>query len=75
MIDAIKPEKPDVIGLSHYVWNANLNALVFAIAKEHNPASLLSAAALTSPAPTRTRNTGVVSSRPCPTATPTDQPG
>ena len=37
MIDAIKAEKPDVIGLSHYVWNANLNALVFAIAKEHNP--------------------------------------
>ena len=33
MIDAIKAEKPDVVGLSHYVWNANLNALVFDIAK------------------------------------------
>ena len=37
MIDAIKAKKPEVVGLTHYVWNANLNALVFAIAKEHNP--------------------------------------
>ena len=37
MIEAIKAEKPDVVGLAHYVWNANLNALVFDIAKEHNP--------------------------------------
>ncbi len=37
MIDAIKAEMPDVVGLAHYVWNANLNALVFAIAKKHNP--------------------------------------
>ncbi len=37
MIEAIRSEKPDVVGLAHYVWNANLNALVFDIAKEHNP--------------------------------------
>lgn len=36
MIDAIKKEKPEVVGLSHYVWNANLNALVFDVAKKHN---------------------------------------
>lgn len=37
MIDAIKAEKPDVVGLAHYVWNANLNAVVFRLAKEHVP--------------------------------------
>jgi radical SAM superfamily enzyme YgiQ (UPF0313 family) len=35
MIEAIKNEKPDVVGLSYYVWNQNLNHLVMQIAKEH----------------------------------------
>ena len=34
MIDAIRSERPDVVALAHYVWNANLNAQVFRIAKE-----------------------------------------
>jgi radical SAM superfamily enzyme YgiQ (UPF0313 family) len=37
MIAAIRQENPDVVGLSHYVWNANLSALIFRLAKEHNP--------------------------------------
>ena len=37
MIDAIKAEQPDVVGLAYYVWNANLNTHVFNIAKEANP--------------------------------------
>ena len=37
MIAAIRAEKPDVVGLAHYVWNANLNRLVLALAKEANP--------------------------------------
>lgn len=37
MIEAIKREKPDVVGLAHYVWNTNLNRLVFRVAKEHVP--------------------------------------
>ncbi len=40
MIDAIKREKPDVVGLSHYVWNANLNALVFDITRQEVPNAL-----------------------------------
>lgn len=34
MIDAIREESPDVVGLSYYVWNANLNHLVMQIAKQ-----------------------------------------
>ena len=37
MIEAIRKEKPEVIALSYYVWNANLNDLIFNIAKEENP--------------------------------------
>jgi radical SAM superfamily enzyme YgiQ (UPF0313 family) len=37
MIDAIKNDPPDIVALSHYVWNHNLNNRVFEIAKEINP--------------------------------------
>ena len=37
MIAAIRAEKPDVVGLTHYVWNTNLNRLVFKLAKEADP--------------------------------------
>ena len=37
MIDAIRTEQPDIVGLSHYVWNMNLNHQVFKAAKHFNP--------------------------------------
>ena len=37
MIEAIKREKPDVVGLSYYVWNMNLNHKVFGVVKKHVP--------------------------------------
>ena len=40
MIGAIRAEKPDVVGLSYYVWNANLNNYVAEVAKRANPAVL-----------------------------------
>ena len=40
MIDSIKSEKPDVVGLAHYVWNMKLNHRVFEIVKKHVPNSL-----------------------------------
>ena len=40
MIDCIKREKPDVIGLAHYVWNMKLNHRVFEVVKKHIPNSL-----------------------------------
>jgi len=40
MISAIKNEKPDVVALSYYVWNQNLNHLVMRIAKKHLPHAL-----------------------------------
>lgn len=40
MIDAIRAERPDVVALSHYVWNANLSSLVFQLAKEAHPGVL-----------------------------------
>lgn len=40
MIEAIKQEKPDVVALAHYVWNTNLNRLVFEITREHAPNAL-----------------------------------
>ena len=40
MIDCIKREKPDVVALSHYVWNMKLNHRVFEIVKKHVPNSL-----------------------------------
>tara|TARA_Y100000816_G_C26101316_1_gene583764 strand:+ start:1102 stop:3135 length:2034 start_codon:yes stop_codon:yes gene_type:complete len=36
MIEAIKNEKPDIVGLSYYVWNENLNNKVFQISKNTN---------------------------------------
>ncbi len=40
MIDAIVQERPDVVGLSYYVWNENLNSRIFDIAKGNNPSVL-----------------------------------
>src|SRR2546422_822259 len=40
LIDAIRAEHPDVVALSYYVWNTNLNDLVFRLAKEAHPAVL-----------------------------------
>lgn len=37
VIEAIRAENPDIVGLSYYIWNNNLNNLVFDIAKRHNP--------------------------------------
>jgi len=41
MIEAIRRERPDVVALSHYVWNSNLNALVAKITKEVCPHALV----------------------------------
>ena len=40
MIDSIKKEKPDAVGLAHYVWNMKLNNRVFEIVKKYVPNSL-----------------------------------
>lgn len=40
MISAIKDEKPDVVALSYYVWNQNLNHLVMQITKDLLPQAL-----------------------------------
>lgn len=37
LIEALRTDPPDVLGLSFYVWNANLNRLVFDIAKQADP--------------------------------------
>ncbi len=37
MMDAIKKEKPDVVGLSYYVWNMNLNRRVLDIVRKYVP--------------------------------------
>lgn len=36
IIKSIRKENPDVIGLSYYVWNENVNKLIFDIAKQNN---------------------------------------
>lgn len=36
IINSIRKENPDVIGLSYYVWNENVNKLIFDIAKQNN---------------------------------------
>lgn len=41
MIEAIRAERPDVVALSHYVWNVNLNRLIAEIARAANPGVLL----------------------------------
>jgi len=38
MIEAIKSDPPDVVGLSYHVWCANLNGLMVKVAKKANPA-------------------------------------
>ena len=40
LIEAIRTERPDVLGLAHYVWNTRLNARVFEVAKETSPGIL-----------------------------------
>jgi radical SAM superfamily enzyme YgiQ (UPF0313 family) len=37
LIEAIKEEAPDIVGLSHYVWNLNLNQQIFKLARAANP--------------------------------------
>ena len=34
LIDAIRKERPQVVALSHYVWNANLNQRIYEVCKE-----------------------------------------
>lgn len=41
LIAEIRAEKPDVLGLSYYVWNLNLNKLISRIAREANPGVLI----------------------------------
>ena len=40
MIEAIKRDKPNVVGLSYYMWNMELNRRVFDVVKEYVPNSL-----------------------------------
>ena len=40
MLDAIKNEKPDIVALSHYVWNARINKKIFDFTKSLNPGCL-----------------------------------
>ena len=40
MIADIRKEKPDVVGLAHYVWNMNLNRKIFDITKKYSPGAL-----------------------------------
>ena len=40
MLEAIKTERPDVVGLSYYVWNVNLNNRVLRSVREHAPGAL-----------------------------------
>lgn len=41
MIEAIKSDPPDVVGLGYYVWNANLNGRVAQVAKQADPDMLV----------------------------------
>ena len=40
MIEAIRAEAPDVVALSFYVWNTQINSLVMRLAKQQNPQCL-----------------------------------
>ena len=40
MLDAIRDEKPDVVALSHYVWNARINKKIFDFTKSILPKCL-----------------------------------
>lgn len=40
LIQAIKSDKPDLVGLSYYCWVKQLNKQVFEIVKEYSPATL-----------------------------------
>lgn len=37
LLEAIKSQPPDVLGLSHYSWNSNLSRFFLSFAKEKNP--------------------------------------
>ena len=37
IIDAIKSNPPDMIGLSNYSWNSNLSEFIASVAKKYNP--------------------------------------
>ncbi len=37
MLDAIRDEKPDIVALSHYVWNAKINKKIFDFTKSLHP--------------------------------------
>ena len=41
LIEGIKAEKPDVIGLTNYIWNKNLALAIAAYAKSVNPNTLI----------------------------------
>ena len=41
LIEAIKEQKPDIIGLSNYIWNTNLCIGVAEFAREINPKALI----------------------------------
>ena len=41
MIAAIKEHKPDIVALSYYVWNVNLNRRVHEIVRSHAPHALI----------------------------------
>ncbi|MBF0177195.1 MAG: hypothetical protein HQL63_10170 [Magnetococcales bacterium] len=40
LIEALNHERPSVVGLSHYVWNSNLNRHVYGIVKSLHPHAL-----------------------------------
>ncbi|MBF0624967.1 MAG: radical SAM protein [Magnetococcales bacterium] len=40
LIEALKTERPAVVGLSHYVWNANLDRHVHGLVKRYHPQAL-----------------------------------
>ena len=40
MLDAIRDEKPDIVALSHYVWNAKINKKIFDFTKSLHPGCL-----------------------------------
>ena len=37
MIESIRNDNPDIVGLSNYDWNVNMNKTIFSITKENNP--------------------------------------
>lgn len=37
LLEAIRKKSPDILGLSYYIWNVNLNCYIFSVAKQLNP--------------------------------------